>query len=572
MQISGLEKNVTRVGRLLIALVAMSTLVLSATSAGLSESKDRVKFRLRTEENEQDLIHVNLSFNLEPGERVGINAFSDEGTNGTLKSQAEVEFYVEPKGEYEVKPVEGEVKGIEVDAEERCEVSVDYDVRLSNRNSPEGNGEAPGYHGSPLPIVEHDIKVFNSSSVLFPPRDIEHGSVLGGDYRVDFDIPGGDSVLVPWEPLEEEGAYVCDSEEELLNNYVCFGKIDVIERSSGKSAMNLGFSSDYEGAKPEILGAYAANLSSLFEGTAKILGDRPRLPRYSVLVCSAERFGLGEPESETLLDSLVLFDGGEILEGGSSAAASRGLFNLWNHWSLLPESGGEAQWFQAGLPWLYCYRIPVLEGQMEGDTAYEEFSELYTRYITNPLAQSTSLVDAGRMEDPEAEELLADKGAVVCAAMDKLLREQTQGSKGIDWLANRMSADFNHFDGEDYSLVDIEELLENTTKESWARFFSEKVRGTVPIDASEFSTSDLFGATSTIGAGELEFTGSKERWFLLLGAVIAILLIPLIFSSYVRRAVKLDVEMPKILPPDDDEPEEPEGDEKPGSAGSDPGQ
>jgi hypothetical protein len=35
-------------------------------------------------------------------------------------------------------------------------------------------------------------------------------------------------------------------------------------------------------------------------------------------------------------------------------------------------------------------------------------------------------------------------------------------------------------------------------------------------------------------------------------ALVVILLVPIVFSPYIRRAVKLDLSMPKILPDDDE--------------------
>ena len=278
---------------------------------------------------------------------------------------------------------------------------------------------------------------------------------------------------------------------------------------------------------------------------------RDGLKALSVVLCGESRFGLKRPASGTLLDSVVLCDGGNTLEGNGAAAAADGFFELWDRWSLVPKPGGEAEWFQAGLPLFYPMRVAAQAGLMDSRQANEEFSRVYRAYLTDPESMEVSLVEA--VKDPQGRALLARKGAAVCASLSQRLQEDSQGSaKDIDWLLSQMTKKYDAFAEKEYTLVDISELLEGATGISWDRYFEGRVRGTQAVLSSEFSATGLFGSSSGFGGGVVVGKGSGKSWIYLLVAMFIILMIPVIFGAYVRRAVKLDLTMPKILPDDDD--------------------
>lgn len=310
------------------------------------------------------------------------------------------------------------------------------------------------------------------------------------------------------------------------------------------TVMDTGFAGPWSDDPDDVQKTYAEGLSSLFSEAAIILGERPGLARLSVSVSDTGMVDSAGPVSSTMLDSVALFQKGiKKLEKDGAAAAATGLFELWNRWSMVPAADGGAFWFQAGLPGIYGDRLAVLAGFMEADEAYERFAKVYSSYLADPRSQSLSLVEA--WEQGEAE-FVSRKSTILCAAIDRRLRELTDGAKDIDWLVGQVASKFDHSKGRDYTLVDIEELLVNSTGKSWARFFSEGLHGTGIIEASDFSSTELFGSTGTAGR-ELTEKGSGKGWILLAIAVAVILLIPLIFGPYVRRAVKLDITMPKIL-------------------------
>src|SRR5450759_5844278 len=71
-----------------------------------------------------------------------------------------------------------------------------------------------------------------------------------------------------------------------------------------------------------------------------------------------------------------------------------------------------------------------------------------------------------------------------------------------------------------------------------------------------FSTTDVFGTGGVVGGPQkLSGKGSGKNWIYLVIAILIIFSIPIIFSAYIRRAVRLDMTMPSILP-DFDEDEE----------------
>ena len=77
--------------------------------------------------------------------------------------------------------------------------------------------------------------------------------------------------------------------------------------------------------------------------------------------------------------------------------------------------------------------------------------------------------------------------------------------------------------------------------------------GTEPVLASEFSRTDLVGNSGSYGRRLVVDGGSGNNWIYLIGAIVLILLIPVVMGPYVRRAVRLDMTMPRIFSDDDDE-------------------
>jgi len=517
--------------------------VLIVTVPGVAaESVNRVEFRLKPGDAGRGAIDVILRFNLESGSSAFVKPSKGDGRSAPSGCGVKYELSGEPPTGCTVEPLgEGE-QGWKVTATAGGPVELLYTVIPPAGKSPLEASETPWGAESGPGVFLPDLTVFKGSCALLCPRDAEKETFLGEEYSLAFDIPGKRSALVPFEKKGE--SYVVEEADRILGNLACWGSLSIEGGGSRGTDVTIGYAGKYAGGSDDLKKKYSDGLLDLLDRAAAMLGERTGLDRLTVTVGEADLAAGGAPSFTAMADSIAIFQDGALELGKEGAPLAAGaLFGLWNGWSMVPEPGGDAFWFQYGLAGIYPGRLAVLAGLMKQDTAYEEFSRTYTAYLADPRSRTLTLEEAWLAGDTE---FVSRKATVLCAALDGRLRELTEGERDIDWLAGRIAGKFDHFEGRDYTLIDIEEALVEATGKSWARFLDEGLRGTRLIEVSEFSSTKLFGSDTSIGR-ELDVKGSGKGWILLVVAVAVILLIPLIFSSYVRRAVRLDVSMPKIL-------------------------
>ncbi|MBU4193716.1 MAG: hypothetical protein KKF66_01795 [Actinobacteria bacterium] len=553
-----------RAACLLVAAAMMLPLLSLPSHAADNPGVD---FYLSSNKDDPHVVDVMLSFKLDSGETAVLKPPEQCNVEDGGSGEITIDLPVLQNPEFRIEALESPDTGWVVTAVEPGEVSVPYRVSYSSAKSPQNAAEAPGAPVPPRAIADQDLKAFKGSDLFICPRSGEDGSFPAKEYAVVISLESQEKALTPWENAGDEGSFSVEGSTPLLENMVCWGRIDISTLKKGNPRIVAGFSEGYRKLTGDEKGAYGDNLVSLYDEMAGILGARPELERLTVLFAGAGRFGLTEPASMGLLDSMAVFHGGGKLEGTAAAAAARGLFGLWNRWALVPAPESEASWFQQGLPWFYPYRCAGQAGLLDADLAFKEFSGVHAAYLTNPLSLSTSLMEAESEGDSAV--FVAGKGAVLCAAIARRLFDESDGKKDIDWLLGEISGKFDHFQGKDYELVDITELCEEATGKSWDRFFTERVRGEEVIGANEFSATDLFGTTTSAGGPkELNQEGSSTSWIYLLVAAAVILMIPVIFSAYVKRSINLDVRMPKILPDDDEEDDVGDSEDVPTDDGS----
>jgi hypothetical protein len=515
-------------------------------------SSTTVKFLLKAVEGAPAVVEVTSNFRLSQGEQAVLKPSTSGDWTSAGLVEPKVELLPSTDGLYQVEALSPEGSGWALTATATGEMSVNYRVHFEDVNRARSVSEAPGGHAPPLAISQQGLEVLKGSDVLICPRRQSDLSLISDVFQVDVSLRSGQKALAPWEPLGKGGAsFKVTGKMQLLENYIAWGDLELQTLRQSKPSVVVGFSRDYEGLSATQRSAYGKTLMMLLDNLKSTLSARPDLERLSIVTCGMSGFALKQPAYSTLLDSTVICDKGGELKGEGAAAAAGGLFQLWNGWSLVPAAGGEAEWFQAGLSLFYPMRVAALTGLMDSSAAYKDFSESYRDYLADPRSQTTSLVQAAGNSADRA--FLAEKGAALCASLSKKLQDEAKGSsKNIEWLLGQMTSKFNHLKGRDYTLVDLSEILENATGRSWDRYFNSRVRGTVAILSSEFSETGLFGNT---GFGRTLVVGknSGKSWIYVVVAMVIILLVPIIFSPYIRRAVKLDLTMPKILPDDDDD-------------------
>ncbi|MBK5092203.1 MAG: hypothetical protein JJE48_01640 [Actinobacteria bacterium] len=548
------SKSKTLAAMCLFALFSLC--LFAAPLARATVPEDGVKYKLRADGSSPGAFEVSLSFKLNKGDKVVLEPPLLDGTSAVGVTSGDVEFRIEPKPEYQVEPVSEHSADLRITANSEVEVEVPYRVSFQAEKPLQSAGEAPRNAKPILPIILSDLQVFKASQVLICPRTADTRSPIANDYKVEFTAGSGQTVLTPWEKPDGGYSFKVSGETALLENYVAIGRMETLEKKYKDCEITVGFTSDHQGLTSEQRKKYVDDLTALFGRISETMGPRSELPRLSILVAGDVRYDLEGPAAEGLFSSVLTFNGAKSLRGTAAAASAGSLFELWNSWVIVPADKGGGLWFQRGIPWFYSYRAAAETGLIGSDQAYSGFSQIYLDYVSDPMPTSASLADT------ESPSLLAEKGAVLCASVAKRLADQTEGAKDIDWLLGELAREFDHFQGVSYMMVDITELLEGATGKSWDGFFDERLNGTKLIPPSEFSSSGLFGAENNgVGGKEFVVKGSGKSWLILLVAVLFLFMIPLIFSTYVRRSVKLDLSMPRILPEDEEESEQEEKEE-----------
>jgi hypothetical protein len=534
---------------LLLSLVVLTFPRLCPAAA------NEVNFKLKDSEAGPTIVDVELSFKMNEGQKAVLKPPEGVVVGNNNSAGLSMNMMSRSQPGFEVQPLEPAELGWIITALQSIEAKVSYRVGFITPKPVQGSAE--GTEEGPLPraIADPDLKAFKASDLLTCPLIPANSEPLTDLYSVRVELSSEDEVLSPWDPCgEEPGVFKVDGTDTLQENFLAWGDLDVRVARDSEPRITVGFSGDYSRLDDSEKKSYSDTIADLYSSLARRIGPGGNAGLLTVLCAGASRFGLSSPSSRTLIDSVQFFHGGRTLTGIAAAVASRGLFELWNRYVFVPDSSKDARWFQEGLPLFYPLRVASIENMMEATDAFGDFSLAYADYLTNPDALTLSLVDAGPAGDVESLHLLRTKGAAVIASIAERLWEETNGTRDMDWFIASMAEKYPYSQGKEYGLVDISEMLEEATDSSWDRFFSDKVMGTGIVDASEFSSTNLFGAHSsgTIGS-EVETEGSGASWIYLVVAVVIIFLIPVIFTAYVRRSVKMDLAMPKILPDDEEE-------------------
>ena len=543
-----------------LGAIGLAGLMLLVPVAALpATNPEQVKFTLKSDVGDSTAIDVDLSFKMSGGEKAIIKPSKQTEQVAASGAAPSFELLSQSNPSFTVEPLSAPDAGWTVTAASDGVIKFSYKVKFAGNSgsaTDSGNaqttGEAPGGVLPPRAIVEQDLKAFSGSDALLAPQN-QSGQYLSEEFGVIVQKASGESVLAPWSTASD-GSFEIGSSEELLSNFLAWGKMTKVTLQPGGPTITAGFAGDVN-MSDSSCSAYGNAIMKIHDEIERVMGQRPDEAQATVLVTGAARYGLRQPASESLRDSFLLFHGGSTLKGSAAAAASRGWFDLWNGVSLVASSRGDAAWMQDGLPWFYGYRVASTLGMLDANAAYLQFSGVYADYLTDPSALKTSLATA--QKNGGAGRLLATKGAALSASMSvKLAREATSGGKNIEWLLGQMAKQFNHLEGKDYAVANVSEILEKATATSWDSFFAGRVGSADVIEASEFSTTDVFGTGGVVGGPQkLSGKGSGKNWIYLVIAILIIFSIPIIFSAYIRRAVRLDMTMPSILP-DFDEDEE----------------
>lgn len=543
--------------------LALSIIVIANTLCGIfiysipnvSAAEEAVNFELKQSEEEVQVVEVTMSFRVERNMELAILSSTNDFVTGypdvyqggnepiyrIISNSNELISVNELTGGFSGWLISGISDGV---------AEIKYEIDFSNlvTNAPEGLSNGPESEAPVFPIIKADLSVFSALQLLLCPRNYPKMDYCFEKANVRIDLGEGQKLFVPWELKDDKKEFEVKECGKLENNFICWGKIDEVTVRKENPQIIAGFSTDYQSLTDAEKTAYAEDLGSLYTELSNVLGDRPGLDRLTIMLCGSERFSLNSPQWSTLENSAVLFHGGKKLDGEPAVSAAGSFFDLWNRYSFVPDTNGDAMWFMEGMSSLYPICVANDAALINESKADELLSEIYFEYVSSPENYETSIQEASDLADEEESSgNVPDCGAILCGAIGKRLIKMSSGEKDLSWLADQISKEYK---GKKYSLDGIVDILEDGAAGGWKRFVNDRVLDKHLFLASEIMSSGLFKAGS---ARSSEGGSSTRNWIILGIAIVFILSLPFLFSSYVGRAVKLDVQMPKILPDDWDE-------------------
>ncbi len=351
--------------------------------------------------------------------------------------------------------------------------------------------------------------------------------------------------------------YFCTEAETLEDNFIAWGKIRVRNTEENGGWIRIAQPYDESSvAQPDgrIL-SFIEEIRVLSYHSRKVFGSNLR--KSDICVLFLPKPGKRYRDSGNVLlgkNSIVIPFSFAKRDAEQLSSLGEAIFSIIAENSFMKNTASDAYWFFEGSVRLYGLITSVRAGLLTEGEAEELLSNIYTRYVSNPLSTKISLVNR-RYPDVNGS-FFSDKSTVVLASIASRLLSQTGAKVDLDTLILNLSKRFSANRDKSLSLVDIEESAENLTGKSWTRFLDRLVKRNSLIKFSQFSRSGIFshsGNSSSARQKRLLTKGSGRGWLFLLVSVVMILLIPLIFGFYVRRAVKLDISMPAILPQEEEE-------------------
>ncbi|MDD5748691.1 MAG: hypothetical protein PHP64_06570 [Actinomycetota bacterium] len=406
---------------------------------------------------------------------------------------------------------------------------ISYDVRNVKY---EAGGSSEETSNEEL-ISDEDVKLVKCSNLFILP-DVKPKASFE-NLRVHIEAKAGTKVVTPWKALRMN-SFDVESRSALIDNFIAWGKLSVsdITSESGKIvvAVQRNFWTENE------LADNAQTIKGIFSRMTRDLGQRGNNERVVVIVRRVKNDrGIS---FEALRDSIAISTNEKKTNGSNALLFSRALFALWNDSSILPKTSGNCFWFHEGTSILYPLKVSVIEGIMTAKEAEARISSIYESSLQH---KNISILEA---ESKGQKNILKERGTLLCMLIDRRLR---QYDKSIEWLLKELARKKNYSKGEKYTLMDIEEIIENGTKKSWDRFLDEKLNSPSPPPLGDFMEDNYFDSQKSNEALSGKKSSTSSIVFLLI-SILVVFSVPLISEKYVRNAVKLDIEMPKILPDD----------------------
>lgn len=277
---------------------------------------------------------------------------------------------------------------------------------------------------------------------------------------------------------------------------------------------------NYDGKK------MALDLKKIVEGGQKLFGAFP-FKRYLFIVHATDGVGgATEHMNSTVIQRPRWMYGTRKDYMGFIRTAAHEFVHTWNVKAYRPkemvpydyqhENYTQLLWIAEGNTSYFEELLTLRAGLQTRDEFLEESAKALLAYQHQPgrfqqsAAESSfeAWIDAGGERARNASVNIYSKGQLLATAMDILIRQQTQGSKGLEHVHQYLYQHHSVVKG-GYTAGDVRKALKTVTGQDWTSWWAQYVDGKTEIPFAELLTQ--VGLQHLVEAGKDD--EQKEEWF-----------------------------------------------------------
>lgn len=277
---------------------------------------------------------------------------------------------------------------------------------------------------------------------------------------------------------------------------------------------------NYDGKK------MALDLKKIVEGGQKLFGAFP-FKRYLFIVHATDGAGgATEHMNSTVIQRPRWMYGTRKDYMGFIRTAAHEFVHTWNVKAYRPkemvpydyqrENYTHLLWIAEGNTSYFEELLTLRAGLQTRDEFLEESAKALLAYQHQPgrfqqsAAESSfeAWIDAGGERARNASVNIYSKGQLLATAMDILIRQQTQGSKGLEHVHQYLYQHHSVIKG-GYTAADVRTALKTVTGQDWSNWWAQYVDGKAEIPFADLLTQ--VGLQHLVEAGKED--EQKEEWF-----------------------------------------------------------
>ena len=323
-------------------------------------------------------------------------------------------------------------------------------------------------------------------------------------YEISISVPEGlvsttSLKLLEDNPVDNKEVFAAGRYFEVIDNPILYSKLNNIDFQISDIQVNLGVYSPNGVYKAD---DFKDKMEEMMKAQKAFLGDIDSTKEYNILLYlstmgDSDAMGFGALEHHT--STVVVFPEQmpkESLEELMVDVVSHEFFHIVTPLNIHSK---EIHYFDYNDPkmsqhlWLYEGTTEYFANLFQIQQGLIDEAEFYNR-IMGKISNSRSYDDAMSftemsrkiLQQPYEENYanVYEKGALINMCLDILIREWSQGEKGILWLMKELTSKYNaDTPFEDENL--IPEIIAMTSPEI-GDFFQKHIQGEEPIDYSEF--------------------------------------------------------------------------------------